>query len=48
MFSDAFASFGLKFDVTLNVMSPNQSLVELTNKLLDLTDKYYSDFNRMV
>lgn len=45
MFSDAFASFGLKPDVTLNVMSPNQSLVELTNKLIDSTDKYYSDFD---
>tara|TARA_A100000164_G_scaffold382143_1_gene438958 strand:- start:11025 stop:12155 length:1131 start_codon:yes stop_codon:yes gene_type:complete len=44
MFSDAFSSFGLKPDVTLNVMSPNQSLVQLTNKLIDSTDKYYSDF----
>ena len=45
MFSDAFASFGLKPDVTLNVMSPNQSLVQLTNKIINLTDKYYSDFS---
>ncbi len=44
MFSDAFSSFGLKPDVTLNVMSPNQSLVQLTNKLIDSTDKYYADF----
>lgn len=45
MFIDAFASFGLKPDVTLNVMSPNQSLVDLTNKLIKSTDKYYSDFD---
>ena len=45
MFTDAFASFGLKPDVTLNVMSPNQSLVDLTNKLIKSTDKYYSDFD---
>ena len=45
MFIDAFASFGLKPDVILNVMSPNQSLMQLTNKLITLTDKYYSDFN---
>ena len=45
MFFDAFASFGLKPDVSLNVMSPNQSLVELTNKLINSTDKYYSDFD---
>ena len=31
MFRDAFSSFGLKPDVTLKVMSPNQSLVQLTN-----------------
>ncbi len=45
MFIDAFASFGLKPDVTLNVMSPNQSLVDLTNKLIKSTDKYYSNFD---
>ena len=45
MFIDAFASFGLKPDVTLNVMSPNQSLLQLTNKLINSTDKYYSDFD---
>ena len=45
MFIDAFASFGLKPDVILNVMSPNQSLIQLTNKLITLTDKYYSDFD---
>ena len=45
MFSDAFSSFGLKPDVTLNVMSPNQSLAQLTNKIINSTDKYYSDFD---
>ena len=45
MFSDAFASFGLKPDVTLKVMSPNQSLAKLTNKIINLTDKYYSAFD---